>query len=273
MYDVLYILWVEKIQRGLVMSTFDILISCMNEKPYNIVFRSNIRCNCVVINQCNEEKLITKNNVLWMNSKDIGLSKSRNLAIKISKADICLLADNDEIFIDNVDKVVMDAYNGIPEADIIIFEIKNRRSKLKNKIYQLKKFDLLRVSSWQITFRRKKIVDNLLAFDELLGSGTINGSGEENKFLFDAYYKGLKIYHCPIDIAYMIDDNKSIWFNGYSESYFYRRGIITRYILGFWISLLYAFYFILNKRNLYCHDITMIKALQNVIKGIFVRIR
>lgn len=255
------------------MSTFNILLSCMNEKNHDILLRSNIKCSCVVVNQCNKENVIITNHTLWIDSTDKGLSKSRNLAIKNSKADICLIADNDENFIDNVDRVIIEAYNEIPEADIIIFEIKNRKSKLKNKIYKLRKFDLLRVSSWQISFRRAKIIDNFLKFDELLGAGTVNGSGEENKFLLDAYYKGLKIYHYPVTIAHMLEDNESTWFKGYDESYFYKRGIVTRYILGFWISLIYAFYFIVNKRRLYCNNINMIKALWNILKGICVRIR
>ena len=71
----------------------------------------------------------------------------------------------------------------------------------------------------------------------------------------------------------MLEDNESTWFKGYDESYFYKRGIVTRYILGFWISLIYAFYFIVNKRRLYCNNINMIKALWNILKGICVRIR
>ena len=36
------------------MDTFAVLLSCMHEKDYEIIRRSNINSNCVIINQCNK---------------------------------------------------------------------------------------------------------------------------------------------------------------------------------------------------------------------------
>lgn len=250
------------------LSKFQILLSCMHEKNYEIIKRSNIHCDCLVINQCNENNKIEDNNMTWINSTDRGLSKSRNLAIVNATSDICLISDNDEVFVKDVDKIIINAYKDIPEADIIVFEIRNHISKLKEKIYELSRLELLRVSSLQITFKRKSILNNNLKFDEKLGAGTGNGAGEENKFLLDAYDKGLKIYHCPIFIAEMIDNNESTWFSGYDEEYFYKRGSSTRYILGFVLSVIYAIYFLIIKHNLYKNNISFIDALKSIFWGI-----
>lgn len=254
------------------MSKFAILLSCMYEKDKEIIKRSNIKSDCVIINQCNEEnkediKLENNKNCLWINSTERGLSKSRNMAIQNSDADICLIADNDEIFDGDLEEKILKAYKELPQADIIVFNLHNQSTKLKAKIYKLKRLECLRVCSWQITFKRRFIVDNDISFDIKLGAGTGNGAGEENKFLLDAYDKGLKIYHYPVNIATMLE-NESTWFKGYDEEYFYKRGASTRYILGFWLSCVYAIYFLIFKYEEYKNNVSAIKASFNIINGI-----
>ena len=244
----------------------------MYEKDKEIIKRSNIQSNCVIINQCNEDKkeeLKIENNktCLWINSKERGLSRSRNMAIENSKADICLIADNDEIFDDDVEEKILKAYQELPQADIIVFNLHNKPTKLKNKIYGLRRLECLRVCSWQISFKRNSVIENNLKFDIKLGAGTGNGAGEENKFLLDAYDKGLKIYHYHINIARMVE-NESTWFSGYNEEYFYKHGITIRYILGFRLSCLYAVYFLVFKYGLYKREINFFSAVKNMFFGI-----
>ena len=255
------------------MSKFAILLSCMHEKDKEIITRSNIKSDCVIINQCDEntkeEISIDENKIcLWINSTERGLSISRNMAIKNSKADICLIADNDEMFDENIEEKILKAYEEIPHADIIVFNLHNKLTKLKDKIYKLSRSETLKVASWQITFKKISIIDNNINFDIKLGAGTGNGAGEENKFLLDAYDKGLQIYHCPINIAKMIE-NESTWFNGYDEEYFYKRGASTRYILGFWMSCVYAIYFLIFKYDMYKNDTKFFYAMINIFNGIF----
>lgn len=255
------------------MSKFAILLSCMHEKDKEIITRSNIKSDCVIINQCDEntkeEISIDENKIcLWINSTERGLSISRNMAIKNSKADICLIADNDEMFDENIEEKILKAYEEIPHADIIVFNLHNKLTKLKDKIYKLSRLETLKVASWQITFKKISIIDNNINFDIKLGAGTGNGAGEENKFLLDAYDKGLQIYHCPINIAKMIE-NELTWFNGYDEEYFYKRGASTRYILGFWMSCVYAIYFLIFKYDMYKNDTKFFYAMINIFNGIF----
>ncbi|PWM77775.1 MAG: hypothetical protein DBY32_07990 [Phascolarctobacterium sp.] len=254
------------------MSKFAILLSCMHEKDKGIIQHSNIKSDCVIINQCNEESiekinLINNRKCLWINSKERGLSKSRNMAIKYCASDICLIADNDEIFVDDIERKIIGAYDELTDADVIIFNLDNKPTKLKNKIYKLKRLEMLSVCSWQITFKRKSIIRENIKFDEKLGAGTGNGAGEENKFLLDAYDKGMKIYHYPVNIATMIE-NESTWFTGYDEEYFYKRGVSTRYILGIYLSSIYAVYFLILKYNEYKSNITLFKAFRAILVGI-----
>ena len=251
------------------MSNFEILLSCMYENNFSILDRSNIQCSSVIINQCNVSSIVECNEkgCLWINSTDRGLSISRNMAIDKSEADVCLIADNDEVFDSDVEKKVLTAYELIKDADIIIFDVRNVNKKLRDSIFLFTRLQLLRVASVQITFKRESIIKNKLRFDEKLGAGTGNGAGEENKFLLDAYDKGLKIYHYPIYIA-TLEKSESTWFKGYDEDYFYKRGMTTRYILGLGISLLYAVHFLVFKYKRYKNNISIGNAGKSLLKGI-----
>lgn len=251
----------------------DVLISCVNNNTA-IIKKSNLSHNVVVINQTdviNENVTEYSNNCFFVNSSTRGLSRSRNIAIEKSKADICVVSDDDEIFVDNAQYNIAKIYKQHSKADIIIFNVKNdnRNSKLKNKFHRLNYFELLRVNSWQITFRREKIVKNNLSFDEFMGSGTGNGAGEENKFLIDAYKKGLKIYYYPYQIAYVAEGkSQSQWFKGFNKEFFFQRGYSTRYMLGFPLSILYAIYYAYSHENMYKDQITRRGALKYTFAGI-----
>lgn len=248
-----------------------ILISAMHQKDYSIFNNSNIRTNALMINQCDKSDVqeIQQNGNLFriISTTDRGLSKSRNLAVENAQGKFCLICDDDEIFVDDLELKIKEAYIRNPQADIIIFKMSNYKCGLGEKARRLKKLDCLKVSSWQISFRLSSIKGNIY-FDTNLGAGTPNGAGEENKFLIDCYKKGMKIYYEPVEIA-SVAQEKSTWFSGYDKKFFYNRGKTTRYILGLPISFLYAFHFLLFKHKLYKDNITLWQASKYLLKGVF----
>lgn len=251
--------------------SFEVLMSCMHQTDMQIIQHSNlVSVQTLVINQCDTEKdeMLSSDNHRMLNTSSRGLSVSRNLAIKNANADICLIADDDEIFSDNLEDIVLQGYELFPEADIIIYKLSNIHKKLGEKARKLKKYEVLRVASWQISFRTGS-VRNKVAFDALLGAGSGNGCGEENKFLLDAFSAGLKIYYVPLVIGKMIVNSESTWFHGYDEKYFYDRGKTTRYMLGFILSNLYAIYTLVKKRTQYGGSISFFCAMKSYFKGIW----
>lgn len=249
----------------------EVLLSCMHQKDASIIEKSNLsQVPTLVVNQCDTEI------EHWENPNEIhrmfftndrGLSKSRNFAIENSVSDICLIADNDEIFKDNLVDIVEKAYSELPQADVIIFKISNANKRLGNKVRKLKKLKLLRVYSPQISFRRASVINKNIKFDIKLGAGTGNGGGEENKFLFDCRKNKLKIYYMPIVIAREEENSESSWFHGYDEQFFYSKGAVNRYVMGFWLGLLYSIYCVFTKREKYSGDIKMKNALKYILKG------
>jgi len=150
---------------------------------------------------------------------------------------------------------------------VIIFKMVNREPSFPDRVMQLRFPQTMKVSSWQISFRREKLLETGVRFDELLGASTGNSAEEELKFLLDCQRSGPRIYYVPVAIA-PVAQEASTWFVGFDETFFENRGATTRYILGTPLAVLYAIYHILCKRNMYRDTISPGKALLAISRGI-----
>ena len=150
----------------------EILMSCMYQKDFSIVEKSNIQSDAIIINQSNVDKIEIKEydfgTVKMISTTERGLSRSRNMALKYSKADFCIICDDDEVLTDNYVEMVEEAYNET-NADVIVFNIKSMNTnsrpqeKLFKKITKVNKYKSY--SSVHVTFRRKIVNDNALSFN------------------------------------------------------------------------------------------------------------
>lgn len=263
--------YIAVIQGAEILAKTEILLSCMFlSDSEEMIKRSHITSDTVIINQCDEENYKEENicNALLrtFSVTDRGLTKSRNLAISKSQADICIICDDDEIFNEGYEKAVSSAYDALPDADIIIFDMVDRPLKWGNSIKRLGYIDLMSVSSWQITFRREKLLASGVLFDENMGAGSGNGAEEEFRFLTQCRKAKLRIYHYPFRLA-SVAQTQSTWFKGFDEEFFVNRGNTTRYIMGLPLSVLYAAYYAFAKRK-QLSGMSMLRAFSYTVKGI-----
>ena len=263
--------YIAVIQGAEKLAKTEILLSCMFlSDSEEIIKRSHITSDTVKINQCDEENYKEENicNALMrtFSVTDRGLTKSRNLAISKSQADICIICDDDEIFNEGYEKAVLRAYDALPDADIIIFDMVDRPLKWGDSIKKLSYIDLMSVSSWQITFRRVKLLASGVLFDENMGAGAGNGAEEEFRFLTQCRKAKLRIYHNPFRLA-SVAQTQSTWCKGFDEEFFVNRGNTTRYIMGLPLSVLYAAYYAFAKRK-QLSGMSMLRAFSYTVKGI-----
>lgn len=257
----------------------EVLISCMHQKDTSIIYKSNIQSNVVVINQCNENSEISeffknkKNEscqILMINTKERGLSNSRNLAIKNATGDICIICDDDEKFSNTYVEDIVKAFQSHKDADVIAFKLIRPQKKYREKGKKLSPLDCLKVSSVEIAFKLKRIKEKNILFDPQIGSGISKAGGEENVFLHECLKKGLKIYYHPIIIAELLDAESQWLASKYSKDYFIDRGKFTRKLIGGKIfSIIYAVYFTIAKIKEYRSKNHPIKAFAYMLKGIF----
>lgn len=254
----------------------EILLSCMHQTD-EIIKRSNIRCNVTVVNQCDKDDKRTipidgKDDACvanWIDSTERGLSQSRNMALQSASFDFCLISDDDEVFVDGVDTIIEKAFKDNPKSDVLIFKLNNWETKCPSCTKNVGYIQAMRTASYQIAFRRLRILENNISFDEEMGSGTGHGAGEECKFLFTCLRKGLRLTFVPETIATLQNGSESQWFSGYDSKYFFWHGWAIKRILGTPLAMVYALYTAVTKHSVYRENISAVSATKQMFKGIF----
>lgn len=184
----------------------EILISTINRADFQFldnmfIYNNSNNYQILIINQTTKDKILTskKDNIRVINSFEYGLSKSRNLAIKNAKGDVCLIADDDVVYVKEFDKIINEAFYTHSQASIIKFKIdtfcgNNYKTYPKYSKRLKKKKDILSASSIEIAFKRKDIINKNRLFNTLFGLGSYFTSGEEYLFLKANLKKGLSIH-------------------------------------------------------------------------------
>lgn len=249
----------------------EVLISCMYDKPEELALKSNLKdVKTLVVNQCdtNHELFNVNDNLRIIDTTTRGLSVSRNIAIENSLGDVCLISDNDEKFVDGLEQIIIDAYRELPTADIIAFKIKGKNI-FNSSVKKLKKYETLKIPSWMITFKRKSVL-GIIKFDKLLGAGTGNGAGEENKFMLDCYNAGLEMYYVDRLIGEFREEvPESTWFKGFNKKHFYNQGRTCRYVMGFPVAFVFGFYTLIKNYNNFKEEISFFDSFWFYYKGLF----
>ena len=254
--------------------TVCVLISCMNQDK-GIIKQTHVQSNVVVVNQCNKDDLEEwefenakgqKCYAKFISTKERGLSRSRNMAIRNAIGDICLISDDDEELVEGYENIINDAYSMQPSAHLISFAFDREDKSFSSVSAKHNLRTLIKTSSVEITFRKEAIVTKEIWFDEKMGSGTGNGCGEENMFLMTCKRKGLQMYYNPQVIGRLLS-NDSMWFEGFNATYFENFGWATRRILGPSVSLLYLMYWVVIHHDLYQKECSFYQVIKNYLKG------
>ena len=108
----------------------EVLVSCMNQRDRELVAKSRITTDVLIINQASEEKaeeyFENGRRVRMLTTRERGLSRSRNMALKYAQGDICVLCDDDEIFANNYKGNILKSFEKVRDADIIAFDVVNK---------------------------------------------------------------------------------------------------------------------------------------------------
>lgn len=233
--------------------TVEVLLSCMHrnsvEEVMELVNRTNIKGACVVVSQCDREEIVQHGQVKIIFTKERGLSRSRNMAIRNATGDICLICDDDEVLDDNYMEMIKAEYS-FDKSDFICFYIQRIAQSCPTKKIKLNFKNFWRIASVEISFKRESIQANAIIFDERLGSGVSNCGGEENKFLLECLKHRLKGFYVPTTIGRLIPDSPSQWFKGYDENYFKDKKKFDRIVMGACFGRMLSIYFLIRHRKL-----------------------
>lgn len=144
--------------------------------------------------------VLEREDVLFSKIPGKGLSINRNNALSLATADLLLTADDDNIYSEENIRNIVNAFENLPDADIICFESVSYTGKaIKKYPEEMMPYDFaLKLgyypSSFEIAMRRR--VGTRFDGRFGLGSGCLC-AGEEDVFLKDAATQGYNIYFVP----------------------------------------------------------------------------
>ncbi|MDH5676752.1 MAG: glycosyltransferase family 2 protein [Myxococcales bacterium] len=159
------------------------------------------------VNQCTDIEppdVIDEGPVRMHSFAERGLSRSRNRAIALSRAELLVLADDDVEHPAEMVERVRRGFDAHPRASVVTFQFLDAASGEPVKSYRRDSFvhdrrSVGSVSSIEIGLRRERLAG--LRFDERLGLGSGLPTGEEFIFLMDALRAGHVLGYWPEPIC------------------------------------------------------------------------
>lgn len=249
------------------------LVVTINQNDFRLIEKMNIQTDAIIGNQSGvvgfEKFEYDGKEIKWYNFADRGVGLNRNSVLMRSSADICVFADDDMVFYDGYEKTVLKAFEDNKDADVIIFNIDETPTvRYRNtRVRKISKFNYGRYGAARIAFRRNSVFFSGISFNLLFGGGARFSCGEDTLFLKDCLRCGLKMVGVPLSIARLENDEReSTWFNGYTDKFFYDKGVLNYCINKRLAKLITVYHFIRHGKTYKEYGVK--KAYKMMLKGI-----
>ncbi len=214
------------------MPEFEVLCVTMRQKDFSKIKQMNVRSNIVYANQCDRtayEEICFDGHIAKMISTETrGVGKNRNIALLYASADICLMADDDVVYCDDMEEKVLSEFAAHPDADVMIFHLDTNSDRKQICYPKTRKCTGVFRMPWgafRIAFRRDSVRKANLWFSTLFGGGCIFPCGEDSLWLTEARRKGLTFYVSKETIG-SVSHEESTWFTGFDEKYYFGQGAL-----------------------------------------------
>ena len=208
--------------------SLELLLSTMNLKVADLD-NMNIHTPCIVINQCGKVGYKEYKNFRIYDTDDIGISRSRNMAIAKSKADILLFCDNDCVYNDDYYETILNFYKEHEDADMVFFNMSIYDNSIKpdTKVKRVFWYNYQRYAAYRISFRRESVFSKNINLCSLFGGNSMYSHGEDTIFIRDFLKDNMRLYASSDYIGKVIDnDYESTWFRGYDDKFFFDKGAL-----------------------------------------------
>ena len=215
-----------------------VLAVTMHREDVSIAEQMNIRCDAVVANQADREETVIRDTDYgqWkmITTTTRGVGRNRNVALEAADGDVLLLSDDDLTYEDDMPTRVRQAFEELPQADVILFGLNMVRD---GQVFETRCEPIRRVRIWnamrygtcRIAIRREALERTGIRFHESFGGGCPFSAGEDSLFVKSCLDHGLRLYTYPYVLGGCRKDESS-WFVGYNEKYFYDKGVLVRHL-------------------------------------------
>lgn len=212
--------------------SFEILCVTMHQTDFSKIEAMNIHSDVVFANQADRteyaEQEFEGHTAKMITTATRGVGINRNLALAYASADICLFADDDVRYADDMEERVLAEFAAHPDADVIIFHFETddptRPQPKPKRGYKTRPWSRMPWAGFKIAVRLSSVRKANLWFTTLFGGGCLFPSGEDSMWLLAAKRAGLKFYVSSETIG-TVSFVTSTWFTGYDEKCFFSKGV------------------------------------------------
>lgn len=227
------------------MFKFEILCVTMHQKDFSKIQEMNIHSDVVFANQADRtafaEYEFEGHRARMITTETRGVGINRNLALLYAEGDICLFADDDVTYHDDMEERVLAEFAAHPDADVMIFHLDTDSERKQISYSKTRKcgcFSRMPWATFRIAFRLDKVRKINLWFTTLFGGGCMFPSGEDSMWLIEARQKGLTFYVSQETIG-TVSFEESSWFTGFDDKMYYGKGAFYQAVhpktLYFWM--------------------------------------
>lgn len=229
------------------MPKFEILCVTMHQTDFSKLQQMNIHSDVFFANQADrtafEELEFEGHKARMLTTNTRGVGVNRNMGLQYAKGDICLFADDDVTYCDDMEEKVLAEFAAHPDADIMIFHLDAGQQRKQIRYPQTKKCRGLYRMPWgavRVAFRLSAVRKANVWFTTLFGGGCIFPSGEDSMWLTEARRKDLTFYVSKETIG-TVSFAESTWFTGFDEKMYYGKGAFYQALhpKTIWIWMLY----------------------------------
>lgn len=251
-----------------------VLVSTMNQDDHSILEKMKITSDAIIVNQCDINKLCEfqhkGRNIKFLSFAERGIGLSRNNALMRTTEEFCLFGDDDVVYGDDYEKIIIDAFNKNPKADIILFNLPStnidRPTAMIKKNGKVHLWNCMRYGAVKIAARTESIKKKNIYFSLLFGGGAKYSCGEDSLFIIDCVKSGLNVYKDTSEIG-IVKQEDSTWFRGYTDKFFMDKGAFFAAVSKRWAYFL-CLQFVLRKHKLFEGEKNVSEAFKLMIKGV-----
>ncbi|WP_299767519.1 glycosyltransferase family A protein [uncultured Dokdonia sp.] len=207
----------------------------------------------LIINQTDAERQLhsNENNVRVINTEERGLPQSRNMGIRNAIGDVCLVADDDVLYVDNLESIILNGYKTYPDAAVITFQLVNTKGTLFREypdVIQHDKESFKTVNGVVISFKKDILLNTNTLYNPHFGLGTIFNGANEYVFMKNVLKAQLPAYFVP-EIILKHPDMSSGQDLGSDRLLFLRGALAYKYygVLSYLWVIKYVFFLMRHK--------------------------
>lgn len=251
----------------------EVLVSAVDKNAAELISQMNIAADGVLVNQCDcygyETVAVQGGSVKCFSMPERGVGLSRNTALLHASGDVVLFSDEDIILSPDYEKKIRRAYESLPDADMILFNVEvapSRRTYWNREVRRITYRNYGRYPAYSISGRLSALRRANVQYSLLFGGGAKYSNGEDSLFLRDCLKAGLRIYAHTTCIG-REQERESTWFSGYHEKFFHDRGVLYHYLYGK-LALPLSLRFLWVHRKTMCREISVRKAFCMMRAGV-----